>query len=74
MPENGNVSALTNTENGSLQIVVEQSMENILLLFGHHIVGLFMKTIRVFKSIVLMAIAGPNYEVLMFDLGKYGRQ
>jgi hypothetical protein len=27
-----------------------------------------------FKSIVLVAIAGPNYEVLMFDLGEYGRQ
>ena len=61
MPENGNVSALTTTENETIQIVVEQSMENILLLFGHHTVGLFIKTIRVFKSIVLIAIVRPNY-------------
>lgn len=26
------------------------------------------------RNIVLMAIVGANYEVLMFDLGEYGRK
>lgn len=36
--------------------------------------GSLYQNYKGFKSIVLMAIAGANYEVLMFDLEEYGRQ
>jgi hypothetical protein len=36
--------------------------------------GSLYQNYKGFKSIVLKAIAGPNYEVLMFDIGKYRRQ
>nr|CAH0105462.1 unnamed protein product [Daphnia galeata] len=36
--------------------------------------GSLYQNYKDFKSLMLMAIDGPNYEIFMFDLGEYGRQ